>query len=47
LVFGKKKGVDEIKEETKKSFDFVKKDILSLTEWIKHLNNEKEKQKKR
>jgi hypothetical protein len=43
--FKKRKEVDEIKEETKKGFDLVKKDILSLSEWVKHLNNEKEKQK--
>jgi len=43
--FKKRKEVDEVKEETKKGFDSVKKDILSLSEWVKHLNSEKEKQK--
>ena len=43
--FGKKE-VEKIKEETKKSFDTVKKDITSLSEWVKYLDNEKNLQKK-
>jgi hypothetical protein len=39
-LFGKKE-VKEIKEDTKKSFDSVKKDMASVTEWIKHLDSEK------
>jgi len=44
--FGGKKEVEKIKEETKKSFDSVKKDISSVTGWIKHLDSEKNLQKK-
>jgi len=44
--FNKKKEVEEIKEETKKSFDSVKKDITSVSGWIKHLDSEKNMQKK-
>ena len=43
--FFKKKEVEEIKEETKKSFESVKKDILAVTGWIKHLDSEKNIQK--
>lgn len=39
--FKRKKEIEEIKEETKKSFDFVKKDVSSLTRWIKHLDSER------
>ncbi len=42
--FFKKKGVEQIKEETKKGFDAVKKDISSIGEWIKHLNSKENKQ---
>jgi len=41
----RKKEVEQIKEDTKKGFDSVKKDITSITEWIKHLDSEKESQK--
>ncbi len=44
-LFGKK-GVDELKEDTKKGFDSVKKDISSIGIWIKHLDSEKNLQKK-
>ena len=37
----KKKGVDEIKEETKKGFEAVKKDINAVSGWIKHLDSER------
>ncbi len=38
----RKKEVEQIKEDTKKGFDSVKKDITSLTEWIKHLDAERD-----
>ena len=41
-----KKEVELIKEETKKSFDFVKKDISTVSGWIKHLDSEKNLHKK-
>jgi biotin operon repressor len=44
--FGRKKEVEAIKEETKKGFESVKKDILSVSGWIKHLDSEKNLQKK-
>jgi len=43
--FGKKEA-ERIKEETKKGFESVKKDIASVTGWIKHLDSEKNFQKK-
>ena len=43
--FGKKE-VHKIKEETKNSFDSVKKDIQSASEWIKHLDSHRELHKK-
>ena len=42
----RKKEIEEVKKETKKSFDDVKKDIISITGWIKHLDSEKNLQKK-
>ncbi len=39
--FRGKKEVEKIKEDTKRSFDSVKKDINSISGWIKHLNSEK------
>jgi hypothetical protein len=39
-----KKELEEIKEDTKKSFDFVKKDIAAVSGWIKHLDSEKKLQ---
>ena len=41
-----KKSVDELKEDTKKSFDSVKKDVSNINEWIRHLDSEKNSQKK-
>jgi len=38
--FGKKEA-EKIKEETKKGFEAVKKDFISFSEWIKHLDSEK------
>ncbi len=44
--FGRKKEIEEIKEETRKSFDSVKKDITAVSGWIKHLDSEKTLQKR-
>jgi hypothetical protein len=44
--FFRKKEVEEIKDETKKGFESVKKDIISVSGWIKHLDSEKNLQKK-
>ena len=44
--FFRKKEVEEIKEETKKGFESVKKDITSVSGWIKHLDSEKNLQKR-
>jgi len=44
--FFRKKEVERIKEETKKSFDSVRKDIEGVGDWIKHLHSEKEIHKK-
>lgn len=38
-LFGRKKEVERIKEETKTSFDSVKNDINRVSTWIKHLDN--------
>jgi hypothetical protein len=43
--FGKKE-TKKIRDETKKGFDFVKKDIQSAGEWIKHLESHRELHKK-
>ena len=40
-LFRGKKEVKRIEEDTKRSFDSVKKDINSVSGWIKHLNSEK------
>ncbi|MCX6750846.1 MAG: hypothetical protein NTZ83_05290 [Candidatus Pacearchaeota archaeon] len=44
--FSWRKEGEKIREDTKKGFEFVKKDITSLTGWIKHLDSEKNLQKK-
>lgn len=44
--FGRKKQADTLKEDTKKGFESVKKDITSISGWIKHLDSEKNLQKK-
>ncbi len=44
--FGGKKEVEKIRSETKQSFDSVKKDISSVSGWIKHLDSEKNMQKR-
>jgi len=43
---GWKKEAEKIKVETKSGFDSVKKDISSVSGWIKHLDSEKNLQKK-
>jgi biotin operon repressor len=45
LLTGKKE-VERVKEETKAGFDAVKKDINAVSGWIKHLDSEKDLQKK-
>ena len=45
-LFGGKKEVREVREETKRGFENVKKDIATLSGWIKHLDSEKNLQKK-
>jgi len=45
-LFTGKKEVKRIKDETQKGFESVKKDINSVSEWIKHLDSEKNLQKK-
>ena len=44
--FSNKKGVEEVREETKRGFESVKKDINSVSSWIEHLDSEKNIQKK-
>jgi ElaB/YqjD/DUF883 family membrane-anchored ribosome-binding protein len=44
-VFSNKKRLEEAREETKKGFESVKKDMFSISEWIKHLDLEKNAQK--
>jgi biotin operon repressor len=44
--FGGKKEVERLKDDTKKSFESVKKDITAVSGWIKHLDSEKMLQKK-
>lgn len=44
--FSRKKEIEQIKEDTKKGFESVKKDISSVSGWIKHLDSEKNLQKK-
>jgi hypothetical protein len=41
-----KKEAQKIKEETRSGFYSVKKDISNISEWIKHLDGEKDLQKK-
>lgn len=44
-LFGKK-SVSGLKEDTKKGFESVKKDLSSMSAWIKHLDSEKKLQGK-
>jgi hypothetical protein len=45
-LFRQKKEIEKINEDTKKGFESVKKDISSVSGWIKHLDSEKNLQKK-
>lgn len=45
-IFSNKSKINEVRKETKKGFESVKNDILSISEWIKHLNSEKINHKK-
>jgi len=48
IMFGwffKKKEVENLKEDTKRGFESVKKDINSVSAWIKHLESEKNLQR--
>lgn len=40
-IFKSKKKIEEVRKETKTGFESVKKDISSISDWIKHLNTEK------
>ncbi|MCX6749412.1 MAG: hypothetical protein NTW17_01555 [Candidatus Pacearchaeota archaeon] len=42
----RKKEVEQLKDDTKKSFESVKKDVNSVGVWIKHLDSENNLQKK-
>src|SRR3989344_6644261 len=44
-IFGKK-HVNVLKEDTKRGFESVKKDITSMSAWIKHLDSGKKLQEK-
>jgi predicted transcriptional regulator len=44
--FSWRKEDEKVREETKRGFESVKKDITSITGWIKHLDSEKNLQKK-
>ncbi len=44
--FFRKKEVEQLKEDTKKGFKSVKKDVSSVGVWIKHLDSENNLQKK-
>jgi len=44
--FSRKKEVEQLKDDTKKGFDAVKKDINSISTWIKHLDVEKNVQQR-
>jgi len=44
--FSRKKEIDQLKNDTKEGFAAVKKDISSVSGWIKHLDSEKNLQKK-
>jgi hypothetical protein len=45
LLSGKKE-VENVKEETRKGFENVKKDMAAISGWIKHLDSEKNLQKR-
>lgn len=39
-LFGKKRGVEDVKEETRRGFSSVKEDINKANAWIKHLGKQ-------
>src|SRR3989344_5785092 len=43
-LFGRKKEINELKEEVRESFNRVKNDIDNMSKWIKHLNEQDSKQ---
>ena len=43
-LFGKKREVEELKEEVRDSFNHVKSDVQNVSKWIKHLNEQDSKQ---
>jgi len=43
-LFGRKKGVEELKSETRQGFNHVRNDIENVSKWIKHLNSQDSKQ---
>jgi len=43
---GQKKEIEKIREDAKKGFESVKQDVSSVSGWIKHLDSEKNLQKK-
>jgi len=45
-LFGGKKEAKRVEEETKKGFESVKKDLSNVGGWIKHLDSERNLQKK-
>lgn len=45
-LFGRKKEIEQIKEDTRQGFESVKKDINSVSGWIKHLDSERNLQEK-
>ena len=44
-LFGNKKDIERVEEDTKRGFELVKKDVQSVTGWIKHLDSERQLQK--
>jgi hypothetical protein len=42
----KRKEIEAIKEDTRRGFESVKKDITSVSGWIKHLDSSRDSQKK-
>ena len=40
-LFGNKKEIERVEEDTKRGFEAVKKDISAVSGWIKHLDSER------
>lgn len=40
-IFNHKKKLHEVREDAKKGFESVKKDMTAISDWIKHLDSEK------